>query len=160
MTKNFNHISDSFNHISDSIGFKSIDTGHNSAGNGGDGTFYGKIVNQPTLVFDPSNTANGSSVHVNTGDHVSQTADWDAGGANAHASWFAKAHGGTATSNGSQSSESGYDTSKVHANTTADQTNSLMADMHQQVAAGIGGDGGNGNAALGGDVSFHFDVTV
>jgi hypothetical protein len=35
-----------------------------------------------------------------------------------------------------------------------------MADMHQEVAAGIGGNGGNDNAALGGNVDFHFDATV
>jgi hypothetical protein len=30
--------------------------------------------------------------------------------------------------------------------------------MHQDVAAGIGGDGGSGNLALGGDVSFNVDI--
>jgi hypothetical protein len=30
--------------------------------------------------------------------------------------------------------------------------------MHQDVVAGIGGNGGNGNAALGGEVDFHFDA--
>jgi hypothetical protein len=146
--------------VSDSIEFKSIGTGNQSVGNGGDGSFSGKIVNQPTISFDPSNKAIGSSVDANTGDHVSQKADWEAGGANATASWFAKAHGGTATSNGNQSSDSGHDTSTVHANTTATQSNSLMADMHQEVLAGIGGNGGDGNAALGGDVNFNFDTSV
>jgi hypothetical protein len=145
-------------HVSDSIEFKSINTGGQSVGNGGDGNFSGAIINKPTLIFDPYNKADGASVHANAGDHVSQTADWQAGGANATASWFAKAHGGSATSNGSQSSDSGHDTSKVYANTTATQTNSVMADMHQEVVAGIGGNGGSGNAALGGEVSFHFDT--
>ncbi|MGY8681016.1 hypothetical protein Q2941_24905 [Bradyrhizobium sp. UFLA05-153] len=145
-------------HISDSIGFKSIDTGGQSVGNGGDGTFKGAIINKPTLTFDPTNKAEGADVHVNTGDHVKQTADWDAGGANATASWYAKAHGGTATSNGSQSSESGYDTSKVYANTDATQINKLWVDQHQDAAAAIGGDGGSLNYAQGGDVGFHFDV--
>jgi hypothetical protein len=145
-------------HVSDSIEFKSINTGGQSVGNGGDGNFSGKIVNQPTINFDPYNKASGADVDVKTGDHVSQKADWDAGGANAKASWFAKAHGGTAKSNGDQNSESGHDTSKVYANTTADQTNVLKADMHQEVLAGIGGDGGHGNAAQGGDVTFHLDT--
>src|ERR1700709_878171 len=104
--------------VSDSIEFKSIGTGGQSVGNGGDGSFSGKIINAPSISFDPSNKAIGSSVDVKTGDHVSQKADWDAGGANANASLLAKAHGGSATSNGSQSSDSGHDTSKVHANTT------------------------------------------
>jgi len=145
-------------HVSDSIEFKSINTGGQSVGNGGDGHSSGNIVNQPTIKFDPSNEATGASVHVNTGDHVSQKADWEAGGANATASFFSKAHGGNATSNGSQSSDSGHDTSKVYANTTAHQTNSVVADMHQEALAGIGGNGGNGNAALGGEV--HVDLTT
>ena len=146
-------------HVSDSIHLKSIDTGGNSAGNGGDGSFYGKVINQPVLSFDPSNTANGASVTVNTGDHVHQKADWGAS-ANAKADWFSKAHGGIATSSGDQSSDSGYDTSKVHANTTATQTNSLMVDMHQEVMAGVGGNGGDGNAALGGNVDISFDSSI
>jgi hypothetical protein len=41
----------------------------------------------------------------------------------------------------------------VTANTTATQTNFLSADMHQTTMAGIGGAGGSGNTAHGGDVS-------
>jgi hypothetical protein len=144
-------------HISDSIEFKSINTGGQSVGNGGEGTFKGAIINKPTLNFEPTNKAEGADVHVSTGDHVKQTADWDAGGANAKA-WDAKANGGEAESNGSQKSYSGYDTSKVYANTEATQINKLEVDQHQEVLAGIGGNGGDGNAALGGEVSFHFDA--
>jgi hypothetical protein len=146
-------------HVSDSIEFKSINTGGDSAGNGGEGYFSGKISNQPVLNFDPSNTAKGASVNVTTGDHVDQKASWEAN-ASANASWWAKAHGGSADSNGDQSSKSGYDTSNVSADTTATQTNSLMADMHQEVMAGIGGNGGSGNAAMGGNVDFNFDSSI
>ena len=145
-------------HISDSIDLKSINTGGQSVGNGGEGTFKGAIINKPTLDFDPTNKAVGSSVDVNTGDHVKQTADWDAGGANATASMHAKATGGDADSNGSQKSYSGHDTSKVYANTDATQINKLWVDQHQEVVAGIGGNGGNGNGAIGGEVDFHFHV--
>ena len=137
---------------SDTIALKGISTGGNSAGNGGSGHNSGDISSTPTINFDPSNKAYGSDVHVNTGDKVSQKADWEAGGANAKAEWFAKAHGGTATSNGSQNSDSGHDTSKVYADTTAHQSIDFGADQSQSVAAGIGGDGGDGNAALGGNV--------
>jgi hypothetical protein len=137
---------------SDSINIKSIDTGGQSAGNGGSGSNSGNISNSPSIKFDPSNKADGASVHVNTGDHVYQKADWDADGGNATAKWYAKAYGGDANSNGNQSSNSGHDTSHVDANTTAYQTNFLLADQHQYVAAGIGGDGGNNNDATGGDV--------
>jgi hypothetical protein len=119
--------------VSDSIHFKSIDTGGNSAGNGGDGTFKGDVVNEPVLSFNPTNAATGASFTVNTGDHVEQKAHWDVS-ANA--------------------------TSTVHASTTATQTNHLTADMYQEVMAGIGGDGGSGNAAMGGNVDISFDSTI
>jgi hypothetical protein len=146
-------------HVSDSIEFKSISTGGNSAGNGGDGSFKGYVVNAPTLNFDPSNTANGASVKVSTGDHVDQKAYWDAGKASAEAEKWSKAYA-NANSNGDQSSKSGHDTSKVYANTTATQDNSLWVDQHQDVMAGIGGGGGSGNAAMGGNVDIQPETSI
>jgi len=142
----------------DTIAIKDIATGGQQAGNGGTGYNSGNISNHPSISFNPYNKAEGADVHVNTGDQVYQKADWDAGGANANAQWFAQAHGGMATSNGSQNSQSGHDTSNVDASTTAYQTNFLAADMSQSVAAGIGGNGGNGNTAKGGDV--HYNPTI
>jgi hypothetical protein len=139
-------------HISDAIAVKSISTGGQSVGNGGDGYFKGSISNQPTIKFDPSNSASGAEVKVTTGDHVSQKAYWDASAGDATASKYSKAYGGDANSNGDQSSSSGYDTSKVYANTTADQKNYFSADQHQEVVAGVGGYGGNDDLALGGNV--------
>jgi hypothetical protein len=136
---------------SDSIELN-ISTGGQEAGNGGSGYNSGDISNEPNINFNPYNRAEGADVDVRTGDQVHQRADWDAGGANADAEWFAKAYGGEAESNGDQSSYSGRNTSDVDANTTAYQTNFLAADMSQSVAAGIGGDGGDENAAVGGDV--------
>jgi hypothetical protein len=140
---------------SDSIEFKSISTGGNSAGNGGDGVNKGDITNNAHINFEPSNKAEGSDVSVHTGDQVYQKAYWDAGGANADAEKYAKAHGGEAESNGSQHNYSGHDTSDVDANTTAYQSNWLAADMSQNVAAGIGGEGGDHNYAIGGEVDVH-----
>jgi hypothetical protein len=137
---------------SDTITLKDISTGGNSAGNGGDGYNKGNISSTPTINFDPYNKADGASVHVNTGDQVHQKAYWDAGGANATAADFAKAYGGHANSNGDQYSDSGHDTSKVSADTTAYQSNFLAADLSQNVAAGIGGNGGNDNYAHGGNL--------
>ena len=137
---------------SDTVALKEISTGGQYAGNGGSGYNYGDITSKPSISFDPSNKASGADVSVNTGDHVQQKAYWDAGGANAKADEYSKAYGGKAYSNGDQSNYSGYDTSKVHADTTAYQTNFLLADMHQSVWAGIGGNGGSGNEAEGGDV--------
>ncbi|HEY2756614.1 MAG TPA: hypothetical protein VGJ01_12835 [Pseudolabrys sp.] len=142
---------------SDSIAFKSIDTGGQKVGNGGDGHNYGDISNSPSIKFDPYNNADGAKLHVNTGDHVYQKADWDAGGANGGSALLGKANGGYAESNGDQSSQSGYDTSTVHAPTNAYQTNFLLADQHQSAAAGIGGDGGSFDSAYGGHVNVHAD---
>jgi hypothetical protein len=46
-----------------------------------------------------------------------------------------------------------HDTASVSGDTTSYQTNFLAVDAHQSVMAGIGGNGGNGNLAKGGDVS-------
>ena len=137
---------------SDTISLKDVDTGGNSAGNGGDGVNKGNISSTPSIEFNPYNKAEGADVHVNTGDKVYQKAYWDAGDANAKADDYSKAHSGSANSNGDQSSKSGHDTSNVDASTTASQTNILSADQHQSVWAGIGGYGGSGNEAEGGDV--------
>jgi hypothetical protein len=143
---------------SDTITIKDVSTGGNSAGNGGDGVNTGNISNSPSINFNPYNKAEGADVHVNTGDKVYQKAYWDAGGANAEAEKFAKAYGGEAESNGDQKSYSGHDTSNVSANTTASQTNILSANMSQQVAAGVGGDGGNDNYAKGGEVDIKASI--
>jgi hypothetical protein len=140
---------------SDTVTLKEIDTGGQYAGNGGSGYNKGDISNEPSITFKPSNQAEGADVHVKTGDEVSQKAYWDAGGANAKADEYSKAYGGKAYSNGDQSNESGYDTSKVYADTSAYQSNFLAADQSQHVAAGIGGYGGSENSAEGGDVHLH-----
>ena len=40
-----------------SVGPGAIGTGHNSAGNGGDGTFSGAMVHAPVAIYDPINIA-------------------------------------------------------------------------------------------------------
>jgi len=139
----------------DTITLKDISTGGSSAGNGGDGYNKGDIINAPSINFNPYNKADGADAHVNTGDKVDK-GYWDAGGANATAHDFSKAYDskaydGHANSTGDQSSSSGHDTSSVNADTTVNQINFLAADMGQQVAAGIGGNGGNDNYAKAGD---------
>ena len=130
---------DSHDHAKSTVSFQlnalKISTGGNSAGNGGNGYNSGDITNKASIDFNPTNKAYGADVQVNTGDHVQQKAYWDAGGANAQADLLSKAHGGTATSYGDQSNSSGYDTSKVHADTTAYQDNWLAASQSQSVGA-------------------------
>jgi len=84
-----------------SAGPGAIATGDNSAGNGGDGYFFGAMVHAPVAVYAPVNIA-----------------------------------------------VAGYNSS-AH----ADQTNDVVFDQSAFQMAGVGGDGGNGNAAMGGDVS-------
>jgi hypothetical protein len=144
--------------VSDSIHFKSIDA-NASAGNGGDGTFKGYVVNNPVLDFQPSQHVYGADVTVKTGDHVDQKAYWDAGKADADAEKWSKAYA-NANSSGDQSSKSGHDTSKVYANTTATQDNQLWVDQHQDVMAGIGGHGGDGSMALGGSVDIQPEISI
>jgi len=83
-----------------SVGPGAIATGDNSAGNGGDGTFFGAMVHAPVAIYDPINIA-----------------------------------------------VAGY-------NSTADahQTNIAYFDQSATQIAGVGGDGGDGNSAIGGDV--------
>ena len=86
---------------SSGAGADMIATGGNSAGNGGDGHFFGALVNAPVVIYHPINIA--------------------------HA-----APGGTAE---------------------AIQSNTVEIDQSAVQIAGVGGNGGNGNAAVGGDVS-------
>lgn len=143
---------------SDAIQFKDLNTGGNSAGNGGDGYNFGNLSNHQTATFDPYNKAYGADVDVKAGDYVQQKADWDAGDANGGKGYpkFASlsADGGNSSPNGSQKSDSGHNDVKVHADTTAYQTNWAKFDQSANLIAGNGGDGGNGNYAKGGDVSF------
>ena len=142
---------------SDTISFKAS-TGGNEAGNGGDGYNSGMIVSNPSIKFDPTNKAEGADVSVKNGDHVSQKAYWDAGGANAKAEKYAKAEGGTAKSNGDQDSDSGHNKSDVEANTTAYQDNWALVEQGQEVYAGVGGSGGDENYAVGGDVDIKASI--
>jgi hypothetical protein len=146
-----------FSPPTDTIHIHEITTGSANVGNGGNGTNNGAITDNAKIIFEPYNNADGANVHVNTGDHVHQSASWDAGGANGinvdPPSWLhITGSGGTATSSGDQYSQSGYDTSHVYANTTAYQPNYVWADQSQQVYAGLGGGGGGDNQVDTGDV--------
>jgi hypothetical protein len=77
-----------------------IDTGNNSAGDGGNGYFFGKLTVDSHAVFAPINTA-----------------------------------------------QAGF-----HSTADAYQTNRVYFDQSANQIAGVGGDGGNGNVAVGGNV--------
>jgi hypothetical protein len=86
---------------SSSAGSDVIATGGDSAGNGGDGHFFGTLVNAPVVIYHPINIAKAGA-------------------------------GGTAE---------------------ATQSNTVEIDQSAVQIAGVGGNGGNGDAAIGGDVS-------
>ena len=86
---------------SSSSGTDVIATGGNGAGNGGDGYFFGSLVNAPVVIYHPVNIAIAGA-------------------------------GGTAV---------------------ATQSNTVEIDQSAVQIAGVGGNGGNGNAAGGGNVS-------
>jgi len=151
--------------LTDTIYLHNPDAGDANAGNGGDGHNDGNINYNPVAYVDPVQTVYGAETHLHNGDHVSQTADWDAGGGGpggfsqaqngflASLTSGAGGAGGEAHSNGDQGNTSGGDTATVNAATTATQYTQLVADQHATILAGVGGNGGNGNNALGGDIS-------
>jgi hypothetical protein len=173
----------------------SIGTGDNSAGNGGDGHFFGAMVHAPVAVYSPVNIAVAGShatadAHQTNIAHFDQSATQIAGvggdGGDGNAASGGKAGalgpmGFGAISTGDNSAGNGGDGyaygGLVHAtfafyypiniaiagyNSTAhaDQTNNVVFDQSAVQMAGVGGDGGNGNAATGGaaDIFSFFDL--
>ncbi len=152
--------------ISDTIQFSDPVAGDGSAGNGGDGNSHGNIDYNPVAYVANVQSVEGASTDLHNGDHVGQMADWTAGSGGpggftqaqngflaAVTNSGAGGAGGDTHSNGSQGSVSGGDTAAVSAGTTATQYTQLMADQHATILAGVGGNGGNGNMARGGDIS-------
>src|SRR5258705_81083 len=83
-----------------------IESGGNHAGDGGDGYFYGSMIQASFASYDPINI-----------------------------------------------SVAGY-----NSNAHADQTNNVIFDQSAFQMAGVGGNGGNGNAAIGGDAGLHSSI--
>ena len=152
--------------ISDTIHLADSNAGAGNAGNGGDGYSSGSINYNPVAYVDNAQSTSGAESQIHNGDHLWQTADWDAGGggsggnASAHDGFLAAVTnsgaggaGGDAASNGSLGSSSGSDTASVAAATTGTQYTEFLADQHATIFAGVGGAGGNGNLAEGGSIS-------
>jgi hypothetical protein len=121
-------------------------TGGNDAGNGGDAYNKGDLYNYAKIDFDPTQKVYGADVHAHAGDFVHQYGEWDASGGK----WSG---GDGGTSNGNVNSTSGGDVAAVSANTAGTMTNLLEADQHASFVGAVGGAGGNGNLARGGDIS-------
>jgi hypothetical protein len=178
-----------------------IATGDNSAGNGGDGHFFGAAVHAPVAVYNPINIA-AAGLKSTAGAHQSNTVAFHQGatqvggaGGDGGNDNLAKggdvsaagvghesdhgligsdviATGGNSAGNGGNGFFAG---SLVHvsfalynpiniavagynSSADADQTNNVVFDQSAFQMAGVGGQGGNGNAALGGNVDiFSFE---
>ncbi|MBB3452009.1 hypothetical protein FHT86_000265 [Rhizobium sp. BK313] len=160
--------------INDTIKLNDSDAGNANAGNGGDGYGKGDIHYDPSAYIKNSQYVDGAHTDLHNGDHVWQKADWDAGGGGAGGAAHAQngllavqtalgGAGGSGTSNGSQGSLSGGDTAAVAADTTATQYNPSYVIQSGTILSGVGGDGGNGNTAKGGDITaalVHMDTTT
>ncbi len=162
--------------MSDTINLSDVHAGNANAGNGGDGYNEGTISYNPETYVANTQTVTGAYVDLHNGDHLWQAADWGAGTAG-HGGEAEAEHGifstitnngaggagGSANSNGDQGASTGGDVAAVHADTGATQNTQLFADQHATILAGVGGNGGNGNMARGGDVStalVHSDPTT
>jgi hypothetical protein len=194
-----------------SIGSDVISTGDNSAGNGGDGQFFGALVHAPVAIYDPINIAiagshgsadahqsntiqlhqgasqiagvggNGGNGNAATGGHVSVFGAGapghsmlGAGHASDHG-WIGSdviASGDNHAGNGGDGYFYGslvhasfalYDPINIavagnNSSAHADQTNNVEFDQSAFQMAGIGGNGGSGNAAIGGSISAYSSI--
>jgi hypothetical protein len=156
-------------------------TGGANAGNGGDGQFFGALIDAPVVIYDPINIAvagsHGTAVadQSNTVEFLQDAIQIAGVGGNGGS-------GNTATSGevfGSASSGAGdggngsflgslfhasfalYEpiniaVAGVNSSAHAEQTNTVSVDQAATQIAGVGGHGGSGNAALAGSVGALF----
>ncbi|WP_407180319.1 hypothetical protein [Bradyrhizobium sp. STM 3562] len=165
-----------------------IETGHNSAGNGGDGYFYGSMIHASMVFYEPINISvsagYGSIALADQTNNVSidQSAAQIAGiGGNGGDGNIASGGNAGVSSSGSDAIATGHNSagnggsgsfsgSLVDApvviyhpinialagsggTAEASQSNTVEIDQSVLQMAGIGGNGGSGNIAIGGDVS-------
>jgi hypothetical protein len=173
-----------------SVGIGAIATGGNSAGNGGDGYFFGAMVHAPVAVYAPINIAvagYNSSAHADqTNNVVFDQSAFQMAGVGGDGGNGNHAIGGTADifsaifdligsdviatgNNSAGNGGNGHFSGSVididvaiyvpiniavagyNSIAEAHQSNNVVFDQSTIQIAGIGGDGGHGNAALGGD---------
>jgi hypothetical protein len=172
-------------------GAAAIDSGGNTAGNGGDGYFYGGIIHASMVVYEPINISVAAGYDSTALADQTNNASFNqsalqmagiggnggdgniaAGGTAALSSLPAPATelittGGNSAGNGGQGSFSGtlldapiviyhpINIAEAGPGGTADasQSNTVQIDQSAIQIAGVGGNGGNGNAAIGGEIS-------
>ena len=177
-----------------SVGPGAIDTGDNSAGNGGDGTFFGALVHAPVAVHAPVSIAvagYNSSAHADqTNNVVFDQSAFQMAGVGGDGGNGNHATGGSADifssifdligsdaiatgNNGSGNGGNGHFSGSMvdidvaiyapiniaiagyNSAAEAHQSNNVHFDQSTVQMAGIGGDGGHGNGAFGGDLAMH-----
>jgi hypothetical protein len=168
-----------------------VHTGDNSAGNGGDGYFFGSLVNAPIVIYMPINIAiagynSTADAHQINDASFDQSAVQIAGiggdggsgnvsiGGSVTASGFGGGDSGAISAGGNQAGNGGggffhgsishasfilYDPINIamagnNSSAHADQMNNVDINQSAVQMAGIGGNGGHGNAALGGNIDF------
>lgn len=152
--------------MSDTVHLSDVYAGEANAGNGADGYNFGNINYNPSAIVANTQSVSGAAVDVHSGDSPWQSASWDAGNAGHGgaaeaadgflvniANYGAGGAGGSANSNGDVASTSGGNVAAGQADTSAVQYTELLADQHATILAGVGGNGGDGNLARGGDIS-------
>ncbi|MBR1162360.1 hypothetical protein JQ569_24600 [Bradyrhizobium elkanii] len=167
-------------------GIASIESGANTAGNGGDGYFYGGIIHASLLIYEPINISvslgYGSAAVANQSNDltVDQSA-FQMAGVGGHGGNDNLASGGSISAslgsgvigsgdNGAGNGGSGYFSGALvdapvviyhpiniavassGGTAYASQSNTVDIDQSATQIAGVGGSGGNGNAAFGGSI--------
>jgi hypothetical protein len=178
-----------------SSGADMIATGGNSAGNGGDGYFFGSLLNAPVVIYHPINIAmaggggtaeatqsntveidqsaiqiagvggnGGNGNMANGGDvsllgHASGSSNGGidseliyTGGSQAGNGGDGFAYGGLVHASFALYSPVNVAVAGYNSSAHAYQANDVHLDQFSFQMAGVGGNGGNGNAALGGNV--------
>lgn len=170
-------------------GSGAIDSGANTAGNGGDGSFYGSVIYASMVVYEPINISVAAGYDSNAladqtnnasfNQSALQMAGIGGNGGNGNIASGGSAGlstptatetiatGGNSAGNGGQGTFSGtlvdapvviYHPINIavagHGGTAeASQSNTVQIDQSAIQIAGVGGNGGDGNTATGGDVS-------
>jgi hypothetical protein len=154
-------------------------SGGASAGNGGDGQFFGALIDAPVVIYDPINIAvagsHGTAVadQSNTVEFLQDAIQIAGVGGNGGSGNTATSGEGSASSGAGDGGSGSFLGSLVHApfalydpinmavagvnsSAHAGQTNTVSADQAATQIAGVGGHGGTGNAALAGSVGALF----
>ncbi|WP_245328580.1 hypothetical protein [Bradyrhizobium sp.] len=141
------------------MGIAAVESGANTAGNGGDGYFYGSIIHASLLIYQPINISvslgYGSVALANQSNNlnVDQSA-FQMAGVGGHGGNDNIASGGSVSTSSPVVIYHPINIAVAASGGTAHASQSNTVDIDQSATqiAGVGGSGGNGNLAAGGSV--------